>query len=204
MRARVAYLSSLGTTAILVAAALLMLAVVGAIVAFRAWPDAANGEGVQSVPLTGNLLLGRRAALVVRHASRGPVVVRTRPVAAIQPRNLSTAGLVKVVGPPTVGGVVKSPGSTGPAIAVNGQGGGQAGAVQPLPAYPAPSGGSTIRVGLPAPSGSSGSTPIVQLHVPAPTPVSQPTAQVESVVSHVSAPAPPVVQSVVHQALPGR
>jgi hypothetical protein len=51
MRARVAYISSLGTTAILVAAALLMLAVVSAIVAFRGWPGDANGATVQTVPL---------------------------------------------------------------------------------------------------------------------------------------------------------
>jgi hypothetical protein len=203
MRARVAYLSSLGTTAILVAAALLMLAVVGAIVAFRAWPDAANGSGVQSVPLTGNLLLGRRAALVVRQVSRSPVVVRTRPVAAIQRRNLSTAGLVKVAGPPTVAGVVKAPGGAGPPVQLNGPGGSQTGIGQPLPAYPAPSGGSTIRVGIPGPSGGGGSAPIVQVQVPTPTAVAPATTQVESVVNHVSAPAPPVVQQVVHQVLPG-
>ena len=53
MRARFAYISSLGTTAILVAAALLMLAVVGALVAFRGWPGSANGAVVQPVPLGG-------------------------------------------------------------------------------------------------------------------------------------------------------
>ena len=45
MRVRVAYISSLGTTAILVAAALLMLAVVGAIVGVPGWPGGANGAG---------------------------------------------------------------------------------------------------------------------------------------------------------------
>src|SRR3954463_12019313 len=51
MRARFAYISSLGTTAILVAAALLMLAVVSAIVAFRGWPGQASSGGVQTIPL---------------------------------------------------------------------------------------------------------------------------------------------------------
>src|SRR6266576_861730 len=99
MRARVAYISSLGTTAILVAAALLMLAVVGAIVAFRGWPGAANAAGVQSVPLAPSFTQAR-ATLVITRVKRTAAVVRARPAgAAAQARRLSTVGLVKQVGP---------------------------------------------------------------------------------------------------------
>jgi hypothetical protein len=69
MRARVAYISSLGTTAILVAAALLMLAVVSAIVAFRGWPGNATGAPVQTV------------ALAPRQSSQDVTVVRFSPSA---------------------------------------------------------------------------------------------------------------------------
>src|SRR5436305_427925 len=51
MRARAAYIQSLGTTSILVASALLMLAIVSAIVAFRGWPAPSTSSGVPSVPL---------------------------------------------------------------------------------------------------------------------------------------------------------
>src|SRR2546423_14397787 len=51
MRARAAYISSLGTTGILVASALLMLGMVSAIVAFNGWPAGAVGAGVESGPL---------------------------------------------------------------------------------------------------------------------------------------------------------
>src|SRR4051794_427609 len=98
MRARVAYISSLGTTAILVAAALLMLAVVSAIVAFRGWPGGATGSGdVQSVPLSPHGT-AERAALV-RHVPKAHGVERSNASRAGQPaaarRAVSTAGLVK-------------------------------------------------------------------------------------------------------------
>jgi hypothetical protein len=51
MRARAAYISSLGTTGILVGAALLMLATVGALVAFHHWPGGSTGNDVTAVPL---------------------------------------------------------------------------------------------------------------------------------------------------------
>src|SRR5436309_15371061 len=107
MRARVAYISSLGTTAILVAAALLMLAVVGAIVAFRGWPGAANAEGVQSVPLTPSLTRAS-ASLVSTRVHRVRAVVRAAGrLASGRTGRLSTVGLVKVVGPRATPGVVK-------------------------------------------------------------------------------------------------
>src|SRR5690349_1222888 len=119
MRARVAYISSLGTTAILVAAALMLLAVVSAIVAFRGWPGSATGSaGVQSVPLAPNGA-ARQAALVRRNPkARG--VERSTPHRAVRAarshRPASTAGLVKdhAGGPRVVPGVVMEPVSATP------------------------------------------------------------------------------------------
>ena len=49
MRASRAYIAGFGTTTVLVASALLLLAVVSAIVAFRGWPDTGFAENVGSV-----------------------------------------------------------------------------------------------------------------------------------------------------------
>jgi hypothetical protein len=197
MRARVAYISSLGTTAILVAAALLMLAVVSAIVAFRGWPGAANADGVQSVPLTPGFTTAS-ARLVVARVYRANGVVRsgTRTVAARTARRLSTAGLVKVVGPRALPGVVKVTSGPGPALhPVFPQP--QAPATGPLPSFPPPSGRNpAVTVPLPTASSGDGSGP------PLPLPDGGATApvthQVDSVVSNVAsgAPSPPVVDSV--------
>src|SRR3954469_22963057 len=95
MRARVAYISSLGTTAILVAAALLMLAVVGALVAFRGWPGSANGAVVQPVSLGPGS--GAARTVLTRPAAATKPVVRVRSFAALAATRarVSTAGLVK-------------------------------------------------------------------------------------------------------------
>lgn len=50
MRARTAYISSLGTTGVLIAAALAMLVLVGALVAFDRWPSHAVAEA-ETVPI---------------------------------------------------------------------------------------------------------------------------------------------------------
>jgi hypothetical protein len=89
MRARVAYISSLGTTAILVAAALLMLAVVGAIVAFRGWPGAANAAGVQSVPLTSPLTRASATLVVTRRVASSALALSRRRAPAGSPRSAS-------------------------------------------------------------------------------------------------------------------
>jgi hypothetical protein len=101
MRARAAYISSLGTTAILVAAAVLMLAVVSALVAFKGWPGSAARSDVDAV------------TLAPRAASAEPVKVdRARPArvrvsrgtgaagadSARGSESVRTAGLVKTVG----------------------------------------------------------------------------------------------------------
>jgi hypothetical protein len=112
MRARAAYIRSLGTTSILVAAALLMLGVVGALVGFHGWPAGAVGETVPAVPLTPT---PQPVLSAVRDVRKTDAVTRV----ANTPRRASTAGLVKVVPvstPHTVGTPeVFTPGHTGPA-----------------------------------------------------------------------------------------
>ena len=95
MRVRVAYISSLGTTAILVAAAFTLLTVVGTIVAFKGWPGSADSSGVQSVPLAPGGTPARAA--LVRRVPAAQHVVRKAPAHA-SARHASTAGLVKTAG----------------------------------------------------------------------------------------------------------
>src|SRR3954471_1395227 len=91
MRARAAYIRSLGTTSILVVAAFLMLGVVGALVGFHGWPEGAGGETVPSVPV-------KRApepvVSVVREVHKAPAVTRE---ARVLGDRTATAGLVKQV-----------------------------------------------------------------------------------------------------------
>jgi hypothetical protein len=200
MRARVAYISSLGTTAILVAAALLMLAVVGAIVAFRGWPGAANADGVQSVPLAPSFTRAS-ASVVSTRVHRAASVVRStaRPVASRRTGRLSTVGLVKVVGPSVVPGIVKATSGPGPSVH----------SVYPspsrpfTPSFPPPASGNPVAVPLPQASSGGGSG--------GPLPVSLPgggaapvTGQVGSAVGQVAAaaPAPPAVVETVRDVLP--
>src|SRR3954454_5983786 len=91
MRARAAYLRSLGTTSILVAAAFLMLGVVGALVGFHGWPEGAVGETVPSVPLKP---APERVLSAVRDVQKTSTASRIGDAAA---GRASTAGLVKVV-----------------------------------------------------------------------------------------------------------
>jgi hypothetical protein len=199
MRARVAYISSLGTTAILVAAALLMLAVVGAIVTFRGWPGAANADGVQSVPLTPSLTRAS-ASLLATRVHRPRAVVRTtaaRPVSARSGR-LSTAGLVKVVGPRTLPGVVKVTSGPGPSIR----------SVYPspgrpsFPSFPPPAGRNPVTVPFPATSSGGGAGGPVSL--PGGSAVAPVTGPVGGVAEQVVAdvPSPPAVVESVRDVLP--
>jgi hypothetical protein len=93
MRARAAYISSVGTTSILVVSAVLLLAVVSALVAFRGWPGHTAGDAVASVPVESSA-----PPVDVRRVAKLPVV-RARRVSAVAhavvTRRLSTAGLVK-------------------------------------------------------------------------------------------------------------
>jgi hypothetical protein len=201
MRARVAYISSFGTTAILVAAALLMLAVVGAIVTFRGWPGAANADGVQSVPLTPSFTRAD-ARLVVTRVHRASALVRgaTRPVAArSRAGRLSTAGLVKVVGPSTLPGVVKVTGGPGPGMHPVFPAPQQAG---PLSSFPPPSGRNPVTVPVPTASsggGSGGSLPLPDSGTAATV-----TGEVSSVAGGVGTevPSPPAPVETVRGLLP--
>jgi hypothetical protein len=97
MRARAAFIHSLGTTGILVAAALLMLAIVSALVAFRAWPGG-TGESVAAVPVTPHGgdrvdLKQVRTAPAPRAAVRRLAAPVRERVAAERP---AATGLVKV------------------------------------------------------------------------------------------------------------
>jgi hypothetical protein len=184
MRARVAYISSLGTTAILVTAALLMLAVVGTIVAFRGWPGAANGAGVQSVPLAPPPA-SARAALVISRAANGGSVVRVRPVAAVTARpRLSTAGLVKQVPGPVVAGVVMVPVHGGSLhTAAPPVGGPSTPSGNPLPG----TGGQNLPPGPDYPPVDPGR----QIPAPLPDPSAPPVEQVGAMVSQILGQAPP-------------
>jgi hypothetical protein len=185
MRARAAYISSLGTTAILVAAALLMLVVVGAIVAFKGWPGAANGGGVQPIPLTSPLTRVSATLVVTRPDRLARAVVRTRPVATTTARTLSTAGLVKQVGPGAVGGIVKVTSGPGPSMhGVFPQPG------RPIASFPPPTGGNPVSVQLPPTSSGGGSAPLVSVQLPAPGGAAPVTSQVGSAVGQVTSGSP--------------
>jgi hypothetical protein len=94
MRARAAYISSFGTTTILVGAALLMLAVGSAIVGFRGWPGSVSDSSVESVPLAPQ---AHRASSLVRAAPAGRLTrAKTLEAAGRSRTAVSTAGLVKV------------------------------------------------------------------------------------------------------------
>src|SRR5947209_16012115 len=199
MRARVAYISSLGTTAILVAAALLMLAVVGAIVAFRGWPGAANAQGVQSVPLSPPLSAASETLVVSRVDRTGAGVGRSAGAVAARTAagRLSTAGLVKVTGPSVVAGVVKVTSGPGPAIQpVYLQSG------RPVSSFPPPTGRNPVTV--PFPSGSSGGGPNGPVPLPGGAAVAPVTRQVSAIAAPVVAavPSPPSVVEQVRDALP--
>jgi hypothetical protein len=182
MRARAAYISSLGTGGIIVASALLMLALVSALVAFHAWPGENAPTGTLSVPLSPSAdattfrattpahVLPARAGRAdgSRHASsrRGRAAsvstagLRKVPAAAAGPDRL--AGVFKVEptpGPPAPP-VFSSPPSTGPQTA------------QPTTQYVAPKpqddgdhGLTRLIPTLPLPGGATG--PVEQVPLPA-------------------------------------
>jgi hypothetical protein len=201
MRARVAYISSLGTTAILVAAALLMLAVVGAIVAFRGWPGAANGADVQSVPLTSPLTRASATLVATRTSHGGRGVVRAAGVAATKgAARLSTVGLVKQVGPGPLPGIVKlTTGGPGPSMH-----GVFPGPSRPIPSFPPPTGRNPVTVQLPPSSPGGGSSTLAPVELPNPAGAAPVTTQVGTSVGQVvtQVPSPPAVVESVRDVLP--
>jgi hypothetical protein len=200
MRARFAYISSLGTTAILVAAALLMLAVVSAIVAFRGWPGGSGDAGqVHSVPLapggaSKTVALVRRPSGVARGVERSG-----RAGGAASRAGASTAGLVKAeaTGPRTVPGLVMVPVASAPMApqpsgpgrgsqpqqVTSGPAPGDSPPDQPVPTGPVPGSGGGLPAVPPLPDSSS----------PAPPPsADQVTSMVGSVLTG-NGPPPPLL-----------
>ena len=130
MRARTAYISSFGTTSILVAASLLMLGLVSAIVGFHGFPGSSRGEGVTSVPLappTRDLrvarhvtrdALGRTASSRVRARAAGRRRGSARGVVKLPSMHPSaTVGVVKITPGAPAGGAPQGPVATPPAKA---------------------------------------------------------------------------------------
>ena len=154
MQARAAYIRSIGTTGILVAAALLMLATVSALVAYEGWPGSVGSDSVTSVPVE-----TPRDVSVVRSATEVPVAAVTRVAArASAAAAATTSGVVRDVtarGPSTVG-LVKVQASPAPA------------APDPVAATPAPAPGPPASpVGSPA----APAPPSVAIPEPLPAPV---------------------------------
>ena len=170
MRARSAYISSVGTTTILIAAALFMLGVVSALVAFRGWPGTAASEGVTSVPLEPpRRAAGFERAPAVREARVRPVGARRVAVAAreLTTSRASTVGLVKVPAmrrPDDVGLLVNSPIS------------------ESAPAAPAPP---PAAPRTPEPPAAAPETPDL--------PLPEPTPELDGFVTDLVAETPPVV-----------
>src|SRR5690348_6091793 len=92
MKATKAYIASLGTTGVLLAASILMLAVVSAVVAFDRWP----GDSVQSPAQTLVLSDKAPAIRVSANAAAGPSLTRTArgaaPRAGTAPRGTRGGG----------------------------------------------------------------------------------------------------------------
>lgn len=85
MKATKAYIASLGTTGVLLAASILMLAVVSAVVAFDRWPGDKYSNDVQTLVLTDKappIRVSARSAAPSATASRAPAVA----LRAVTPR----------------------------------------------------------------------------------------------------------------------
>lgn len=181
MRARAAYISSFGTTTILVAGAVLLLAVVSAIVAFHGWPSGAAAKAVPSVPLTA-------APRPVPHRVRA--VRKVAPAPAARVRRVVVPGLHKLRMKPATAGLVKVVPVRAPeALALGAPPSAPAGHVaQPVPA-------ATARPDAPPPAAPAGPpghpAPVTLPNVPA-----APTAdELAALVDHLVAGLPPVAIS---------
>src|SRR5438128_1965419 len=101
MRATKAYIASLGTTGVLLAGSLLMLAVVSAVVAFDRWPGGNVTAPVQTVVLD-----DKPAAIRVSESSTAPSAVRAPARLAAALRSTANAGPRAVVRTPALGNVL--------------------------------------------------------------------------------------------------
>src|SRR3954454_15013290 len=99
MKATKAYIASLGTTGVLLAAALLMLGVVSAVVAFDRWPDGHVSSRVQTLVLT-----DRAAPIRVSTRAAGLSATPTRPAAVLAAARGATPGAPVVAGERITGG----------------------------------------------------------------------------------------------------
>ena len=121
MRARAAYISSFGTSGILVASALLVLAMASALVAFRGWPEGLpTGERVTAVPVApsaGSATGLREPARALAPAGRSDGT-RAAGASSTAASGGSTVGLYKdsavEAGSGQVGGMIKVPVVTDP------------------------------------------------------------------------------------------
>jgi hypothetical protein len=95
MRARAAYISSFGTTGILVSSALLMLAMVSALVAFHGWPGSTADHGVASVPLAPPARQAAQVKQVRKSPAAAPAKKTARAHRAAASHAATTVGLVK-------------------------------------------------------------------------------------------------------------
>jgi hypothetical protein len=151
MQARAAYIRSIGTTGILVAAALLLLATVSALVAYEGWPGSAGGDSVTSVPVE-----SPREFRVVRSVTKAEAA--TKVAARIEGVRPTTAGLVRDVtagGPSAVGLVKVAPAAPAPTVPAPPSGAAPAAPVEPPPVVePSPPAPPSVAVPevLPAPA----------------------------------------------------
>src|SRR4051795_11732582 len=110
MKATKAYIASLGTTGVLLAASILMLAVVSAVVAFDRWPGSHVSSPVQTL-----LLTEKAAPIRVSASASGPSASASRTanrVATAIPRVRIGAG--DPAGQRVVGGI-RPPAASSPA-----------------------------------------------------------------------------------------
>src|SRR3954451_11566381 len=103
MRATKAYIASLGTTGVLLAASLLMLAVVSAVVAFDRWPDGQVSSRVQT------LVLKERPASIRVSARASAAASATPARLAAAPGIRATPGAPALVGEGLTGGSRTAP-----------------------------------------------------------------------------------------------
>jgi hypothetical protein len=110
MRASRAYIAGFGTTGVLVASSLLLLAVVSALVAFRGWPDTGFAENISSlvvdepgrVEVDGPVQVAQNAPVAAAAVAQSPVPGTAAAGGAV-PGSLATAGDVRSF--PSTGGV---------------------------------------------------------------------------------------------------
>jgi hypothetical protein len=112
MSARKAYISSLGTTGLLVAAALAMLVVVGALVAFDRWPTQAIAEA-ESVPIARDGADSSRASTASRTLEPSRVAL-ANPVPATRSRAV-LQGAAARAGSTSTEAPASAPGARAPA-----------------------------------------------------------------------------------------